>query len=427
MEVFAVWLVGMSIVSTTMCYPSAGSATQGVFIERRLRAICRWMPVQVVAPVPWFPLLRPVRVEGGAGASTAAAEEAGGGGPSVVRPRMFYLPGVMKRWDAAFYAAAFEKGLRATKATDTARLIDAHFVWPDGVGAWRVARQEGLPFVCTIRGKLVSQMADRHKRRLIAEMLREADALIAVSRSLATLANDVAGMDLGVHVIPNGVDRMVFHRHDGAAARAALGLPEQARCVVSVGHLQSLKGFDRLVEVWPEVRRRCGDVRLLLIGGEAGEPKYVERLNALIDAVNRGADLTGGGAAVTCLGRQPPETIARLLNAADLFALASRSEGWCNAVAEALACGCPVVATDVGGNQEIVRESRLGELVPLGRRDALAEAVCGALGREWERSYIAQVGGQRDWQQVGRECVDVFEKVLGRGEALRPKACPNPA
>jgi len=189
-------------------------------------------------------------------------------------------------------------------------------------------------------------------------------------------------------------------------------LPDQARCVVSVGHLQALKGFHRLVEVWPDVRRRCGDVRLLLIGSEAGEPDYAERLYSTIDDVNEVAGPTRGGAAVTCLGRQAPEDVARLLNAADLFVLASRSEGWCNAIAEALACGCPVVATDVGGNREIVREPGLGELVPLGRRDALVEAVCGALGRDWDRSYIAQVGGLRDWQQVGRECVDVLESVL---------------
>lgn len=401
----------MSIVSTTMCYPNPASATQGVFVERRLRAICRWMPVQVVAPVPWFPMLQPVRFEDVAGTSPAAPAEARV--PSVVRPRMFYLPGVMKRWDAAFYAAAFEPALRTARHTGAARLIDAHFVWPDGVGAWRVARQERLPFVCTIRGKLVSQIADRHKRRMIAEMLRDADALIAVSQSLADLANDVAGMDLGVHVIPNGVDRAVFHRSDNTATRAALGLPEQARCVVSVGHLQALKGFDRLVEIWPEVRRRSGDVRLLLVGPEAGEPQYVNRLNEAIDVVNAGAGLTCGNAAVTCLGRQTPEAIASLLNAADLFVSASRSEGWCNAIAEALACGCPVVATDVGGNREIVRESLLGELVPLGRRDALVEAVCGALGRDWDRPHIAHFGGQRDWQQVGRECVDVLESVLG--------------
>ena len=104
-----------------------------------------------------------------------------------------------------------------------------------------------------------------------------------------------------------------------------------------------------------------------------------------------------------------------MLNGADLFVLASRSEGWCNAIVESLACGCPVVATDVGGNREIVNDAGLGRLVPFGDREALCEAVCGALAAEWDRRRIAEIGGRRDWQQVARECVDVFQSVLGCG------------
>ena len=412
----------MAIVSTTMCYPSAAASTQGVFIKQRLRAIGRRMPVRVVAPVPWFPLLRPRRLAEVDTAPAGATADVSAGEPAVVRPRMFYVPGLMKRCDAAFYAAAFGTALRALRREGRVDLIDAHFVWPDGVGAWRVARRARLPFVCTIRGKLVSQIAHRSRRRQIGEMLRDADALIAVSRSLAALANDVAGRELDARVIPNGVDRTVFHRrcaktaYDSALAKTqsaeALDRPADARLVVSVGHLQALKGFDRLVEIWPEVRRRAGDVRLVLVGGPAGEPDYARRLRASVDAVNASENCVADAPAVTCLGRQTPQTVARLLNAADLFALVSRSEGWCNAIVEALACGCPVVATDVGGNREIVEDSSLGWLVPFGDRQALVEAICRGLSTDWDREHIARMGGRRDWQQVARQCVDVFESVL---------------
>ena len=115
---------------------------------------------------------------------------------------------------------------------------------------------------------------------------------------------------------------------------------------------------------------------------------------------------------MTLMGRVEPERVATLLNAADLFVLASRSEGWCNAIVEALACGCPVVATDVGGNREIVTGPALGRLVPFGDSDALVEAICAALTQDWDRDRIAEAGGRRDWQQVARECVDVFQSVL---------------
>jgi glycosyltransferase involved in cell wall biosynthesis len=351
---------------------------------------------------------------------------------------MFYLPGVLKRLDAVFYARAFRRGLAAAGipvqgrtlscpaegANEGPAAIDAHFEWPDGVGAYRVARGLGLPFVCTLRGKLVSQIAHRSKRRQIREMLLGADALIAVSRSLAELARQVADRDLDIRVIPNGIDGRIFRRgaspgagSPSAEARAACGWVDDAKYVVSVGHLQALKGFHHLVDAWPEVRRRLGDVRLVLVGGSVGEPGYERRLREQIDA-----SVFGGGGdrpgAVTLAGRVQPERVAMMLNAADLFVLASRSEGCCNAITEALACGCPVVATDVGGNREIVSDPIFGRLVPAGEAEALIDGVCTALTTEWDRDRIAVSCGRRDWQQVARECVDVFEEVVGRARGV---------
>ncbi len=404
----ALCLSPMAVIATTMCYPSSGAPSQGVFIRRRLAAMHAMMPLHVVVPVPWFPL----RTNEALMEPLDTAES-----PPAHRVRMPYIPRFFKQLDGEFYARALRRGLHELGAADGVRLIDAHFVWPDGVGAWRVARELGVPFVCTIRGKLVSQIREASKRRQIREMLLNADRLIAVSQSLADLADEVAERAMGAQVIPNGVDTGTFRPMDRTACRAAIAdvlgraagqseLPNDARIVVSVGHLQELKGFHRMLEVWPEVRREVGDVRLVLVGGRAGEPAYERRLREMA----RAAGLDRGE--VVFAGRQAQERVAMLLNAADLFALASRSEGWCNAIAESLACGCPVVATDVGGNREIVCEERLGRLVPLDDRTALTRALCEGLDAKWDRAAIAAAGGQRDWQQVGRECVDVFNGVM---------------
>jgi len=390
-----------------MCYPNPARPTQGIFIQRRLQAIHQTMPVRVAAPVPWFPFVRPFGFDAYADRSAA---------PPVVWPKMFYLPGLMKRWDAGFYAAALRSVMPGILESGPVDVVDAHFEWPDAVGAWRVARERGLPLVCTIRGKLVSQATDSFKRRAIVEMLCGADALIAVSQSLADLANELAGKDLGVRVIPNGIDRDDFHRtgpsdqttRPDAEVRAALGWCEDARYAVCVGHIQALKGFDTLVAAWTDVRRRAGEVRLVLVGGEANEPAFSRHLRKQIETVNARSP----AAAVVLMNRCAPSRVAELLNAADVFVLASRSEGWCNALAEARACGCPVVATDVGGNREIVSDEGLGQLAKPGDRGAFVDAVCESLDRRWDRNQIAEVGGRRDWQQVARECVDVFENVI---------------
>jgi glycosyltransferase involved in cell wall biosynthesis len=318
---------------------------------------------------------------------------------------MFYLPGLLKSFDSRFYARALESCLADDLAVRRVRLIDAHFEYPDSVGAWRVARRHGIPFVCTLRGKLVSQSRHWLRRRQIRNMLVAADAIISVSKSLADLAEVVAGRKLKTDIIPNGIDTSIYHhRVDAVAARNELGWSDQTRYVVSVGHLQELKGFHRLLAVWPEVRRRAGDVRLILVGGSAGEPVYERYLHHRIDELNLRDH-------VELSGRKTAHEIATILNAADLFALASTSEGWCNAIAESLACGCPVVATDVGGNRELMNDWGLGRLAPLDDSTALMEHICWCLSEKWDRAKIAEYGDRRSWQQVARECVDVFRRI----------------
>ncbi len=393
-----------------MVYPTAAAPTQGIFVERRIRAMHAVSPIVMVSPQPWFPGWRPALDQPLIDESAA---------PTVIRPRMFYIPGIMKRWDAAFYAAAFREGLQLARERGPVKVIDAHFEWPDGVGAWQVAREERLPFVCTLRGKLVSQSRNPVRRGMLGEMLREADRLIAVSASLARLARDVAGRPLNVEVIPNGIDDGVFFRSGDEgrsgpdpSARASLGWHPGARYVVSVGHFQRLKGFHRLVHIWPEVRRLAGDVRLVLVGGSAGEPAYERELMEAIRRINGVKAASGDGSIIACAGRVSPDRVAQLLNAADLFALASESEGWCNAIAEALACGCPVVATDVGGNREIVVDDTLGRLAPLEDSNALTTAIAESLDRGWDRGAIASTGRGRRWADVGQACVEALQGVI---------------
>ncbi|MCA9255248.1 MAG: glycosyltransferase family 4 protein, partial [Phycisphaerales bacterium] len=147
-----------------------------------------------------------------------------------------------------------------------------------------------------------------------------------------------------------------------------------------------------------------------LVGGPANEPAWDRSLRQRAATVNAGGDPRNPP--ITFAGRQPPDQIARMLNAADAFALTSDSEGWCNAIAEALACGCPVVATDVGGNREqLGDDGASGRLVPLDDRDALVAAIDALLSAPPDRSEIARRGARRSWRQVGAECVDVYETL----------------
>lgn len=394
------WVNGLKILSTTICYPTPTNPNQGVFVRRRLEAISRLADVRVVCPVPYFP-----------GWSAKPPRDQPDAIPPVAYPTMHYVPGVLKTLDATFFDRALRRWRRQFAGGDSFDIIDAHFVWPDGVGAAAFAWKLGVPVVVTVRGKIVSQARHVMRRRRIAAMLRSVDGRIAVSDSLAERVRYLAGDERQVRVIPNGIDTDVFGPADQAETRRALGLSGDARYVVSVGQIREIKGFDRLISALPEVRRRTGEVRLILVGPGIGETHYERRIARLIDKL-------GLREVVSMVGDKTPAEVAQYLAAADIFALATRSEGWCNAVHEALAVGTPVVATDVGGNAELVTSDGVGLLVPFGQTTALADALVGALGKSWDHRAIADEGGRRSWDNVATETVGYFEEVL----SSRPRA-----
>jgi len=126
---------------------------------------------------------------------------------------------------------------------------------------------------------------------------------------------------------------------------------------------------------------------------------------------------------VLLAGQRPHQEIPWWFGAADLFCLATRSEGWSNVLLEAIACGRPVVSTRVGGNPEIVRDESLGLLVPPADDDALERAILFALDRPWDPEALAARARAHSWEAAAAAIVEEFQRVAPGG---LPEACPQP-
>lgn len=239
---------------------------------------------------------------------------------------------------AHYQAVLASGGLRLRRVVNTRH----------GMGGKRAARRDWLYRRALARTDAVA---------LVCEAAR-ADA---VARGVVPAA--------AARVIPNGI-RVDSFQPAGEAMRArlrqALGLPAGTQLVGTVGRLNWAKDQAGLIQAFARVHGDHPASALVLVGD--GE------LRAALEQAARAAGIAGG---VHFLGDR--NDVRELLQGLDLFVLSSVSEGYSMALLEASATALPIVATDVGGNREIVHEGHTGRLVPAGDPAALANALLALL------------------------------------------------
>jgi len=184
-----------------------------------------------------------------------------------------------------------------------------------------------------------------------------------------------------------------------------LGLNPHDVVLVSVGGLVERKGFHRMIEIMPELTHQFQDLRLLIVGGATAEGNNREQLEQQVKNL-------GMTEHVKFLGPKPHDQLAEILSASDVFVLATRNEGWANVFLEAMACGLPVVTTDVGGNKEVVVSEDLGLLVPFGDQEALLQAVTDAVQKRWNTKKIMQYAQANSWDQRVQILIRKFKEIV---------------
>lgn len=403
-------LRGPSIVVVSSLFPSAVQPHAGLFIRERMFRVGRQLSMTVVAPIPWFPFQGLIRLWRPGFRPEPPRREIQDG-IEILRPRFLSAPGVLKVFDGLSMALASLATVRRLKRVGRLDILDAHFGYPDGYAAGLLGRWLRVPVAVTLRGTEARHARTLGLRSLLRAALRRADRVFAVATALEQIALSLGVEKARVRVVGNGVDTQVFRPVSQREARKRLGIPDRARVLITVGGLVERKGFHRVIECLPEVRRRHPDLLYLIVGGASPEGDWSSRLRAQVAA-------QGLTECVRFLGALPPADLSLPLSAADVFVLATRNEGWANVLLEAMACGLPVVTTDVGGNAEVVCSPALGVLVPFGDRGALTGAIASALDREWDREAIVSYARQNGWESRVEILVEEFRRLAN------PNACP---
>ena len=191
-------------------------------------------------------------------------------GFEVHRPKFLCFPGVLKRTDGLFMALSLLRLARRLVRDRGLTVIDAHFGYPEGRAATLLGRWMRLPVMVTLRGKEERQLRTDVAGPLTSA-IRSADRLVTVSEALRKVALDAGALPERAIVIGNGVDTEKFHPIDRQQARRELGLPPDARVLISVGGLVERKGLHRVIDCLPALRGEFPDLRYLVVGGPGPE------------------------------------------------------------------------------------------------------------------------------------------------------------
>jgi teichuronic acid biosynthesis glycosyltransferase TuaC len=401
----------LRILTFTTLFPSVARPRHGIFVETRLSHFRRvsGAEVKVVAPVPWFPSEAGCFGKYALFARTPRKEVRDG--IDVRHPRYLTLPGVgMHSQPFAMAHAAANAIAALTREGFEFDLIDAHYLYPDGVAAAIVARKLAKPLILTARGSDVNLLMQFWLQRgMILRAIARADAVVAVSAALKRRLVDLGADAPRIHVLRNGVDTRIFHPVPPADARLALGLGA-GPVFAAVGNLVPEKGHDLTIDAVATIPAAV----LLIVGDGPGRQRLVQQARAL-----------GVEERIRFLPVRAQGDLAAVYSAADALVLASSREGWPNVVLEAMACGTPVVATAVGGVPEIITHANAGIVTKERSAAALAEGMRQILANPPKREAVRAVAAQFGWDEVVHAQAALCREIIASSQGANPRPLPS--
>jgi glycosyltransferase involved in cell wall biosynthesis len=388
----------LSILTATTLFPNPVQRAHGVFVETRLRHLLASGEVtaHVLAPIPWLPPM--VRYSSYGPLQTVPSREQRNG-LIVEHPRYLVVPKFgMTLTPLMLYRAMRKRFVALLKEGHRFDLIDAHYFYPDGVAAVRLAREFNLPVTVTARGTDLNLIPEfPAPRKMILDAASKADGMITVCQALKDTLIEMGVADERVTVLRNGVDLELFRPVDRAAARSALGLSR--RTLASVGLLIDRKGHHHIIRALKDLPDDD-----LLIAGDGPDRRALERL-----AVEEGvADR------VRFLGSVDQNRLREIYNAVDALVLASSREGWANVLLESMACGTPVVASAVWGTPEVVARPEAGVLMPSLDPQGVAEGVRRLFAAYPDREATRRYAEGFNWNATTEGQLKLFRGILAR-------------
>lgn len=325
----------------------------------------------------------------------------------ITHPRYPIVPKIgMNVAPPLLYAATLSHVRRVLNSGFDFDIIDAHYFFPDGVAATLLARKLNKPVVITARGTDINLIPQYSlPRTMIRWAAAKSDGIVTVCQALKDELVQL-GADHGrIRVLRNGVDLVAFKPMDRNAAKSELGVGNPV--VASVGLLITRKRHDLVIRALQDL-----PTVTLLIAGAGPEDRALKTLAGDLGVASR----------VRFLGQVPQKDLPTVYGAADALVLASEREGWANVLLEAMACGTPVVATNIWGTPEVVAAPEAGRLVDDATPQALSTAIRELLENPPSRAATRAYAEAFSWNETTQGQLQLFQEVIEKHRNQGPRA-----
>jgi D-inositol-3-phosphate glycosyltransferase len=334
------------------------------------------------------------------------------------------------------HLAEFEARVEAQTRADKINydLIYSHY-WLSGLAAnslrriWRVPMVQMFHTLAEMKNRVAQTPAERDPDQRVnceGEIMRFADRLIAATPLEKNQMTWLYGADPAkISVAPPGVDLERFKPLDQREARQRLNVPPEHQMILFVGRIQPLKGIDTLIRALALVKKRepalAQNICVSIIGGDPNPDSALELAEfARLETLR--AEL-GIGDMVTFLGAKDQDTLVYYYTAAEIVVMPSHYESFGMVALEAMACGTPVIASDVGGLSFSIEDGYNGYRVPHRDPQAMAEKIILLLKHRVLRDQLgeqARAWVQRySWATIAEELLEVFEETVARYQVKR--------
>ncbi|MCI0610783.1 MAG: glycosyltransferase [Anaerolineae bacterium] len=313
---------------------------------------------------------------------------------------------------------ACEKGIKYD-------IIHSHY-WMSGLAAASLSDYwGGTPIVHMfhtlgeMKNRIARTEAERESEYRIngeKQVLRRADRVVVATVAELTQLRFLYKANGNMVVIPPGVDVSHFYPIPADEAKMYVGLKPEDRMVLFVGRIEPLKGVDTLIQAmsYLQLKEKNRPVHLAIIGGDpAASP---EEMSAEMARLQKLCDDLAVGQTVVFLGKRDQDKLPYYYSAAQLVVMPSHYESFGMVALEAMACGTPVIASEVGGLAYLVRDGETGFTIPDQEPEELCDKISWLLNdkqlHETMSARAVEYAQDYAWEKIAKQIVEVYEGLV---------------